>query len=715
MAVIPLTPARGAPQVNGPPLARNLGGPAATMQAQGEALSQFGATLNAMAERREAARRQREVSTADAELAEGLTDLRGRMMRNDPAFADNPTEAFRREGTALLDRIAGRFDGDMRDLVIARGRGTMAGQALAVETFATQREAERTQADLQGNLDRLARLAAAEGDPLVRRGLMEQAEQAITGAAGAGALSAVQAQRLRQGFAGSLDLAQIRRLIVTNPGAALRGLGDGSLGQNLAPEQAASLLGTAQSAVQAAQARAEAATARQERRVMLAVGQVNGMLQAGIVPEQRVAEIEQLARGTALEPQVRQMVADGRQTQAFMLAPATQQAEMIRAADERRRGPNATDADQAHHARLVQAAVTQATAYQRDGLGRAVAEGLIPPQAPINWTDPATLNSRVEMASGVSAQRGYAISPFNTEDLAAGVAAFQSGNVDQRLAMVGAIAAIEDPAIRAAAMQHFERARGDAGRLPPGTLARVADMLRSGTVEGSVAARRLIGDLTADVGDRARQIGESQEMRSALVDAQGSGVQGVRVRQAEIAGGGPYAALVSRDLDAIQRAAAARMAAGESSATSAVRGAAGDLNAGLAVVDTAGFAHVYFPASRATPAQMTAGLRLLRDRAVAEIGADPSLGGDQAQAALLRRQATSRATWINEGGTFALVSPHQDRRMPPVVLRTATLDEIVRAADGQAAADQARPPVLRREDALERNRREMRQAPPRLQ
>jgi hypothetical protein len=162
-------------------------------------------------------------------------------------------------------------------------------------------------------------------------------------------------------------------------------------------------------------------------------------------------------------------------------------------------------------------------------------------------------------------------------------------------------------------------------------------------------------------------------------------------------------------MDVIQRAAAARMASGEASATRAVEAAASTFNAGLAVVDDSSLGHVYFPASAGTPAQMAAGLRLLRDQAAA-VNADPALGADQAQGAIARREAARRAIWINEGGTFALVARGQAGAT--VVLRTVTLSEVARAAEGQAARDLARPPVMRREDTLEQSRRDMRAPAP---
>jgi hypothetical protein len=364
--------------------------------------------------------------------------------------------------------------------------------------------------------------------------------------------------------------------------------------------------------------------------------------------------------------------------------------------------------DQANFTRLAQVRTSQLQGYAQDGLGRAVAEGIVDPQPPINWADPATLNSRVTAAAGVSTQRGYAVSPFNRADLEAGVQQFERATPDARLAMVQSIASIDDPQVRSAAFQHFERARGEGGRLPAGTLVRVADMLRDGSIEVQQAARRMIGNRGADVSDRARVAGESAELRAALVSAQGRGVQAALVGAANVAGGGQFSALVSRDMDIIRRDAAARMAAGEA-AERAVAAAQRDLNAGRGSVNDASLGQVYFPAQAGTTEQVTVGMRALREQA-ASVPVDPSADAEANLQARARQSAARSATWINEGDRYALVARGQAGA--PTVIRTATLAEITGAAQTNARRDAADPPVMRRERALEQERRGQRQAPP---
>lgn len=693
MAVIELTPSRISVQAGAPLRARggvDLGRVSGADPA-GQALSQFGQTLTELEDRTRTARNQRELMVAGAEYAEGLADLRGRMERNDPEFQGNPVEAYSRGAEALRAQIRERFgDGEAQAMFDARARVAAAGERPAVIAFSARREAEATQAALSDTLATFARGAAAENEPGLRAQRVRGAEDAIAGALSTGAISATQAQRLRQTFMGSLDQADVLRLINRSPGEAVRALSDPNRFQNLDDVQRERLFGTATSRASAMAAQAEAAAGRRERSVMLEFNQVNGLLQAGIVPEDRVQRLQAAAQGTALAPSINQAVTDARALQPFRLASNEDQVRLLGEAETRARGPNATDADLAQLGRLRTVRQAQLQAYQQDGLGAAVAEGIVPPQPPIDWANPATLNSRVEAAAGVSQRRGYAVSPFNREDLAAGVEAFTRGNPDQRLAIVQAVAGIADPAVRTEAMRHFERARGDAGRMPPGTLARVSDMLRDGSVESMQAARRLITDLSSDVSGRAPNIGENTELRSALNTAQSQSVQGVRVMQAQLTGDSRYAATVSRDMDAIGRSVQVALTSGESSVTRAVEGAQARFNTGLAVVNDSGLAHVYFPARSASPAQVTAGLRALRAETVTGVNIDPALGADQAAAARARRTAAERGVWINEGSTFSLVVPGQAGA--PVVLRSVRLEDVVRAAEAQTRREATEPP-----------------------
>lgn len=642
------------------------------------------------------------------ELGEEGPDGTRRMLRaaDMPDFFERRRTEARQRAEALLANAGPEARRSFA--AFAEERDQLA--TLRATALRAARQNEEGQAAVGEELRTFARQAASARAEPERLAAMAEAERAIELRVQSGVLSPTQGQRLRTGFLGQVDQAAALRLIQANPGEAARRLSDEAFLPNLDPIQRERLFGTATSAAATAAARAEAAAARRERAVLREMQEFNGLLQSGIVPEERAARVLDMARGTEVEPAVRQAIADGRSVQAFVLAPLAERQRMIAEADARRRGPNATDADQAQYGRLVQAQQNILTGFQRDGLGFAVQLGLVPPQPPIDWTDPATLNSRAEAAAGVSAQQGYAISPFNREDLAAGVEAFTRGTPEQRLAIFQAVAGIADPQVRAAAFRGFENARGDAGRMPPGIGAHVVNLLRDGAPEAFQAARRIVADLGTDVSDRARQAGESAEMRAALVTAQGRSVQAARVAAARIADDPRYAALLNTEMEVIQRMAAVSMASGETSATRAVESAQRTLNTRTAVVNDPSLAVVTFPAGGAQPAQITAGLRLLRAQAAEGISTDPSLGADQALEARALRRAAERGVWVNSGNgngvEFQLVVELQAgiRR----VLARAPLAEVVRAADGQARRDAERAPVMRREDTLEQTRRDQR-------
>lgn len=638
-------------------------------------------------------------------LGEIEVDFQGRDLRDSQAAA---TE-FQRVAGEARDEIGQNLSGRARQLWGNTADELIIPREFNVRRDAFQRNSQAAVATLQDDLRSNANFAAAARNPAERETYLREGQASIDGAVSAGFINPEAAGRLARGFRSDVQMADVNRLMGTDPAAAIRLLNNHGATPDIEADRRQTLINSALTRQDAMAARAEAATARAERRVTLAVSQFNGLLSQGIVPEGRAEQVQAMARGTPLEPMVRQMIVDARGVQAFALSNNDEQVRLLTEADARRRGPNASDVDQANFARLAQVRQNQLQRYAQDGLGAAEAEGLVERQPPINWSDPNTLTSRVAAATGVSERRGYAVSPFNREDLEAGLRQFQAAGPDARLQMVEAIAGIDDPAVRRAAFQHFERGRGEGGRMPAGTLARVGDMVRSGRIEDFQAARRIIGDLSVPVEGRTRQAGESSEMNSALIDARSNGVLAARVAAAQLAGGGPFAALVRRDEEAIQHAAAARMTAGATSPTAAVRAAQADWERGLAAINDSSLAAVYWPAASATRDQMMTGLRELRD-GIAQAPIDPAAGVDASLAARSRQTAARGARWINEGGDFALVA--QGAGGATVVLRTATLADVVSAAESRGRQDAARPPVMRRDDALEAERRAQRRAPP---
>jgi hypothetical protein len=675
----------------------------------GQAALQAGGALARMAEAEQQLQTQTDISQSRVRFMRGLGEIEADMGTRDIRDSTAAREEFSRRAGELRDSIAGNLGGRARDLFPAMADEMAIPREFNVGRDAFQRGAQASIASLQEELRETANGAAAARNPVERAQLLEAGEAAVAARVAAGVLNPDAAARLARGFRQDVQQADVTRLMGTNPAAAIALLNDTRQTPDIDADRRAALVNQALNRQDAMAARAEAAMARRERQVASAVQEFDGLLSQGIVPAARADAVLAMARGTPLEPRVRQLIEDSRAVSAFSMASLPEQRRILEEADARRRGPNATDVDQANFARLATIQANQIQGFQQDGLGFAVRLGTVEPQPPINWTDPATLQSRVAAAAGESARRGYAISPFNREDLAAGVQQFERGTPEQRLALVQAIGSVDDPQVRAAAFQHFERARGTGGNMPAGTLVRVYDMLRSGTIEGQQSARRIINDLSVPVEGRTRQAGEGPEMNAALVAARSSGVLAARIAAAQVAGGGAFASLVRRDEETLQHAAAARMTAGASSASAAVREAQADWERGLAVVNDRNLAHVYFPADRANPAQVTTGLRLLREEA-GRVDLNPAAGLDANMQARARRDAAASAVWINEGSSFALVARGQAGA--PVVLRTATLDEVTGAATTRARQDAATPPVMRREQALEQERRDQRRMPP---
>jgi hypothetical protein len=675
----------------------------------GQAALQAGSALAQFARAEQDLQAQTQVSQSRVQFMRGLGEIEADMSARNLQDSGAARAEFSQRASELRDTIAGNLTGRARDVFPTMADEMVIPREFNVGRDAFQRGAQASIASLQDELRETANNAAAARNPVERAQLLQAGEAAVAARVEAGVLNPDAAGRLTRGFRQDVQQADVTRLMGTNPAAAIALLNDTRATPDIDADRRAALVNQALNRQDTMAARAEATMARRERQVASAVQEMDSLLSQGIVPAARAEAVLALARGTPLEPQVRQMLADSRMISTFSTASLPDQQRMLAEADARRRAPNATDADQSNFARLATIQANQIQGFQQDGLGFAVRLGTVEPQPPINWTDPATLTSRVAAAAGESARRGYAISPFNREDLAAGVQQFERGTPEQRLALVQAIGTIDDAQVRAAAFQHFERARGTGGNMPAGTLVRVYDMLRSGTIEGQQSARRIINDLSVPVEGRTRQAGEGAEMNAAIVSARSSGVLAARIEAARVAGGGAFAQLVRRDEEALQHAAAARMTAGATSASAAVREAQADWERGLAAVNDRNLAHVYFPAERATPAQVSTGLRLLREQA-AVVDLNPAAGAAANAQARARRDAAASAVWINEGNNFALVARGQGGAA--VVLRTATLDEVTGATQARARQDAAVPPVMRREQALEQERRDQRRMPP---
>lgn len=647
---------------------------------------------------------------ARADLAEGQAQLRLSLRdEQDPA---NIVPRWQQESAALAQRIGQTLPGAVRGTFVAMAQASAADQLGAVAGLAEGRRVDAGQAALVRGQDALAAEWAEARDPSHRAAIMGNALGQIEAAVGSRFLSREEGERLAIQTRNRFQTIAARQLLDQNPGEALRQLRGGGFA-GLSEESRLTLTDRAEASIARAQARAEAAVARRERAIGVEVNAIDNMVLQGFVPEERLAALRQQARGTIYEGRVARLEQDGREVSRWAALPTAQQVERLTALRERLTAGRGSPEDAAQLARLGSVTRAQQQDLNTNGLARAVADGVVPALPTWNAADPAVVGSYVSAAQAASAHYGRPVSAFTGEIARLTVQQFLQQAPEGKLQVLLGVAGIEDPAVRVATLQHIERARGDAGRLPAGALARIADMARTGGFEGQQRATRLLADLTSDVSDRARQQGETTAIRSALEGAQDAGVQGVRVRQAEVTGDARYAATVSRDMDVIQRAAAVRLTSGETSPDRAVQAAQEAWNTGLAVVDDRRLAHVYFPAAEASPAQVTMGLRALRARATEAVDVGPAQDGDAALAARQRAGALRTAVWVNEGSGFSLVS--RGAAGAPVVLATATLPEVLAAATGAAAnppPDPARGQQRMIEDNARRRREGERQAIP---
>ncbi|WP_187830124.1 hypothetical protein [Siccirubricoccus phaeus] len=264
---------------------------------------------------------------------------------------------------------------------------------------------------------------------------------------------------------------------------------------------------------------------------------------------------------------------------------------------------------------------------------------------------------------------------------------FVNGNVDQREALLRGVIGISDPGVRNATLQLLERGRGDAGRLPAGSLARIGDMFLNEGFMGQQRARRILAAFDVDVSDRVKEAGETGEMQSAIRSARTQSVQGVLLRQAQITGNLAFSETAVRDEKAILHLATVNLASGETSVSRAVAGAQADWNGQRGVVNREGLAAVWFPLSQANPAVVETGLRVLKEREA--IVPDTPMEQEAALAARQQAGAARQAEWINDGNQFALVAQGPvtaGGSGPRVVLRTATITDVLGAAIPNASA-----------------------------
>lgn len=505
--------------------------------------------------------------------------------------------------------------------------------------------------------------AAARGDPLAAR----RVEEALAGAQEAGALTAAQRQQLGQRWRGNVELNAFRRQAQVDPAVAVAGLNAGRY-PNLTDDQmfqaetfALTRSRERQLDTEREERRAEAAENRRERAATQALAQWNDLAAQGIVPPERAAQTLALARGTSVEPVVRSLIREAETTDRFRMAPPAQQRTTLEADEARIRSGNANDSELRAARQRLAIARQQTEGYRTLGWQQGIQDNLIrrdeaPP--PLNLADPNTINARVILAERLTAHRGEAVPVFSAADLQEitrqALAAQNDPVTFTRL--TAAVNSIQDPAIRAQTISQVERARGDAGQMPQGSLAVIAG-LAGGDASQQRAATQLTQMLTTDADERVRRIGEAPALRAALETA----ISDPRMQAARATGA------VSREggnrwntyQDLVEKVAARYMAQGEEPSRAVTR--ALDLTfAGARTVIIPGLATMNVPPGFPPDDALRRGLTSLRQGWLDRIPLDPANGAEvNARNRDLARIARN-AEWVSVGpDSFALVGTGQ--------------------------------------------------------
>lgn len=594
-------------------------------------------------------------------------------------------ERWRTESEAAVNEVSRSLGPFVGQRVRQYGRVAVAHEARGVESLVARRTTEATEANIMQRGQQLARQAT---DPALRDVAMGEYAELVASAVRTGAISAQRGEALRQRFMGNVDEAAALNAILRNPGQAARDLANpNGPYQHLEQDARTRLAMQADNRAQSMAARAEAAAGRRDRAISMNIQQVNGLLGAGIVPEDRIAELTRMARGTAYEPVIAQMVADARVTGELARLPAAQQLERLQAVGARVRAGNATDADLAQYQRLSRIVQQQQADLDRDGLGRGVRDGIIGPLPALDPANPDSLNARVEAAQAMTVHSGRPVGAFTEDEARQMAQRFNDAQPPQRMAILQSLMQINDRAVRDATLRQFERIRGDAGRLPAGSLLRMAELMQ----HDPVTAQNFLSTLSADVSDRSRPQREGPELNAALQRAAADGILAVRNAQAGATNYGPYYSSANLDFDLIRHYAAARMMAGVSP-DAAVREAAAALNRGRAFVNDPRLAMVIYPEREAPQVAMRQGFERLREQAAAAVQIPDGEGGIAAR----QRQAAIRAGfWINHGDGFRLVTRGENGNTIPVPAEfggVAGMSEVLRAARVTAAATRTDTP-----------------------
>lgn len=453
-----------------------------------------------------------------------------------------------------------------------------------------------------------------------------------------------------------------------------------------------------------AEARAERARAAELDALADRVQAADQMILEGYMPE-GVEELIDDSRGTELEAEVDRLLEIGRDVQAFRTQPAAAQAERLEEMERRATAGELSPAEFDRLGRLAGVYQRQQRAADQDGL-TAYTRTMGGELPPLDLAAPESLARRVAVAREASAHYGREVSPLTAGEAATLANRFaEAETAQERAALLAPL--LDAPArFRSAAIRQFERARGDAGGLPPGTVPLLLDQLRDPARRPATLST--LTRLTTEAPKLPQ--GEAPRVRRAVDDVMTDGVPGVRAAAMATSGDMAPMAQQTRDRQLLEHLTTQAVAAGRDP-DQAAREAHAALFGHLEVIDEPDLAHLYLPRARvaAEGATIKLGLEVLRERAAERVRAAAPPGelaaarGDVRAVAEDRRRARADAlatggVWINADGGLALVAPGTGEavELRDQVVRV-TLDEVL-AAGRQAAregraATAAVPPV----------------------
>lgn len=646
----------------------------------GGALDRMARTEQDLSDQTELTRRGVEAQRATAAIQEQFdTRTFASSAEAQAAFREAAGQAVRGIGEGLTGRAQVLWEARSQEIIIARefNVGRDARTRIHQSAIATT---------VDGNRE-LANLAAASRNPVERATLMEQAEGAIRTLAESGAINPEVAGRMSRGFRQDVQMADVNRLMGTNPAAAIAMLNDQRQTPDIEADRRAVLVNQALTRQDAMAARGRAEQNLRETRAARAVSEIDGLMQNGIVPEARAEAALALARGTPLEPQVRQQISDARTMAEFRLATPARQNEMLTEAQGRVTAGSATDRDLAHAQRMAQVQQQQRTGYAQDGWMQGVRDGLIdrsemPP--PLNLGDPMSITARFNLSDRLTAARGYAVPVFSAAETAELSRQFVAAQSNPALVaqITASINAIPDERIRAATYRQLETARGDGGRMERGTL-EVIGRAASGSAVQQRAAVQMTQAVTTDRSERVRAIGEGPELRAALESAMASPEMQTIQATARVNRDGEVA--FNAQVGIMRDLMTQHMAAGKTP-TEAARLARETVFADRVTINRPQLAQVSYDRSLnlGTPDAVERGLRDLRTQFTSAIRLDPALGSEAVSTNRELLRLAGQAEWVTVGrDRFALVA--QGDYQQRVVLAEVGADRVRAAASGNVA------------------------------